>query len=441
MPTIRNHSAPTFNKLAESRFEPRRPSAEPKPQPQAARPRADAFTSSFQPSAGKPLVQLQPQVRAFAPPPKETGLGGGTPPEPPPAEYRSVSSSTGLNVRSGPGQDNGVLTALPNGSIMEVTPDADGKTREAGWVHVSVTNGNGAEQSGWVFEEYTGTATAADAANQQAAATSTGSQAELTEADQKQLDAATEIYVNQFFAEKDVMFPTGATNEAGEPVLAAGDGTNANCGPASTLIALRDQGLSVPAIPDVTSGGTDGEDIQAVRYSMYNDVEDAKDGVTEDADGKVTGYNQGENGNYTGLVGAKRAVEAAGGMAGSVSPLTAAGIKAQVEAGRAVIIAGDFTKEVQQKAADGTPVTDAEGKPVMETVVKEGLWKRGGGATDHLVTVTGMTEGGDFILCDPAHPDRKPVVVTGAQLENFMSGKSDAGALWVAGASTTTTGG
>ena len=69
------------------------------------------------------------------------------------------------------------------------------------------------------------------------------------------------------------------------------------------------------------------------------------------------------------------------------------------------------------------------------------LVERGGGAEDHLVTVTGMTEGGDFILCDPAHPDQKPVVVTGEQLELFMSGKADAGAMWVAGSSTTTTGG
>ncbi|HVG57556.1 MAG TPA: SH3 domain-containing protein [Hyalangium sp.] len=433
MPTIRNQPSSNFNKLAESRFEPRRPAAEPKPPPQAARPKADAFTSSFQPSAGKPLVQLQPQVRALAPPPKETGLGGGTPPEPPPAEYLRISSSNGLNMRSGPSTDNGVLTALTNGAIVQVTPDPEGKTREAGWVHVSVTHANGTQQSGWVSEQYTGTATATDAANQQAAATSTASQAELTEADQKQLEAATEIYVNQFYAEKEVMFPTGTTNEAGEAVLAAGDGRNANCGPTSTLIALRDQGLTVPAIPDVTSGGTDGEDIQATRYAMYNDVNDGQDGVTEDADGKVTGYNQTENGTYTGLVGAKRAVEAAGGTAGSVSPLTAEGIEAQIEAGRAVIIAGDFTHEVEVTAEDGTVTT--------ETVAKEGLWKRGGGATDHLVTVTGMTEGGDFILCDPAHPDRKPVVVTGDQLELFMSGKSDAGALWVAGSSTTTTGG
>jgi hypothetical protein len=440
MPTIRNLPSSSFNKLAESGFEPRRPSAEPKPQPQAARPRADVFTSSFQPSAGKPLVQLQPQVRALAPPVKETGLGGGTPPEPPPAEYLRVLSTNGLNMRSGPSIIDGVLTSLTNGSIMQVTPTPDGETREDGWVHVTVTNGNGTQQSGWVSEQYTVTATAADAANQQAAATGTGSQTELTEADQKQLAAATEIYVNQFFAEKEVMFPTGTTNEAGEPVLAAGDGKNANCGPTSTLIALRDQGLSVPAIPDVTSGGTDGEDIQAVRYAMYNDAQDGKDGVTQDADGKVTGYNQSENSTYTGFTGAKRAVEAAGGTSGDVSPLNAEGIAEQLSQGRAVIIAGDFTKEVQATAEDGTPMTAEDGSPVMKTVVKQGLWERGGEATDHLVTVTGMTEGGDFILCDPAHPDQKPVVVTGDQLELFMSGKADAGAMWVAGSSATTTG-
>jgi hypothetical protein len=216
-------------------------------------------------------------------------------------------------------------------------------------------------------------------------------------------------------------------------VLAAGNGRNANCGPTATLMALRDQGLPVPAIPNVTSGGTDGEDIQAVRYAMYNDANDANDGVTEDADGNVTGYNESENSSYTGFSGVKRAVEAAGGTSGDVSPLTAEGIEAQIEAGHAVIIAGDFTKDVEVTAEDGTVTT--------EEVAKEGLWKRGGGATDHLVTVTGMTEGGDFILCDPAHPDQKPVVVTGDQLELFMSGKSDAGAMWVGGAPATTTGG
>lgn len=79
-----------------------------------------------------------------------------TPPETIPPDTSSgvqgtiVNASSGLNVRSGPGQDNGVVDSVPNGSQVTVLGE------ENGWYQISY-NGN---RSGYVSKDYVSTAEA-----------------------------------------------------------------------------------------------------------------------------------------------------------------------------------------------------------------------------------------------------------------------------------------
>jgi hypothetical protein len=375
--------------------------------------------SSFKP-AQRSLVELNPAnfsnpavARNEVSAPAE---GAG---EAPPGEY--VRTKDALNLRSVPStQNNTPQAVIPQGARLEVTPDANGDTRKDGFVHVS-WNDNGTARSGWVAESYTEPAAPPNPADAQA------------------LEQANEVYINQFAAEQQVSYTDPATGET-----VTGDGSNANCGPTSVAMALEAQGLSLPAIPGIEGNGTAGDQVQRARFHMYSGADNGRDGVVlKDANDPSQGYQYApmkgtgnENSTYTGFSGVQRAVEAAGGKAEYI-PATSAGVEQAISEGKAVVISGDFTEQRPVMAQEGQPANaqgqllGPDGNVVMETATKSDTWARGGGATQHLVAVTGMTAEGNFIVCDPAHPDSRPIEVTPAELDAFMRG--NAGAMSVDG--------
>jgi hypothetical protein len=302
-----------------------------------------------------------------------------TSPSQPAGEY--VRATDALNLRSVPTTaGNEPLAVIPQGTRLEVTPDANGNTRQDGFVHVS-WNDNGTQRDGWVSEQYT------------RAASAPGSQSEADT-----LEHARDIHINQFDAEPQV----------------GGDGKNANCGPTSVVIALRDQGLELPPIPGQPHNGTNGADIQAARFHMYNGVDSARDGVElRDPNNPDAGYQYApmsgkgnENSQYTYFTEVDNAVSAAGGHSEYIGS-DAASVAQALEDGKSVVLSGTFVE-------NGTEKTDT--------------WTRGGGAEEHVVAVTGVTEDGNFIVCDPAL--RAPVIATPEQLEAFMRGNAAAMAIY-----------
>lgn len=387
---------------------------------QSATGRSASFDQSSFKAAQKPLVQLNPE--SFANPAvarnevSGPGQGGG---EAPQGEY--VRTTDALNLRTVPStQGNTPQAVIPNGTRLEVTPDANGETRKDGFVHVS-WNDNGTQRSGWVSESYTQPATPPNPADEHA------------------MEKAQEVYINQFAAEQQVSYTDAATGSA-----VAGDGRNANCGPTSVAMALEAQGLSLPNIPGIEGNGTAGDQVQRARFYMYDGADEGRDGVVlKDANDPSQGYQYApmsgtgnENSTYTGFGGVQRAVEAAGGKAETI-PATSAGVAQAISEGKAVVISGDFTEQRPVMAQTGQPANEQgqllgpDGNVVTEAATKTDTWARGGGATQHLVAVTGMTAEGNFIVCDPAHPDSRPIEVTPAQLDAFMRG--NAGAMSVDG--------
>jgi len=69
------------------------------------------------------------------------GGGGETPPGP--SAQTGVVSATSLNMRSGPGTSNPVVSTLPNGTELKILGDRDG------WLEVQTPDG----QRGWVSGE------------------------------------------------------------------------------------------------------------------------------------------------------------------------------------------------------------------------------------------------------------------------------------------------
>jgi hypothetical protein len=322
------------------------------------------------------LLRNKPTLSTQDTPVSPTGSVSPTGPTTPPTEPQGefLKTTDALNLRSVPTtQGNTPLTVVPNGTTLQVTPDpVTGETRRDGFVHVT-HNG----QSGWVSEQYTQATTPPNPA------------------DIASVESASAHYINQFTAETQV----------------GGDGRNANCGPTSTLIAMRSQGLEIPGIPGIEGNGTDGAAIQATRYHMYNGVDNNRDGVNADGTGYSLNGTGNENSTYTGFGGIERAVAAAGGTTAMINPATAENIATAIQNGQSVVISGNFL--------------DSEGN------VKTDTWTQGGGAKEHLVAITGMTADGNFIVCDPAHPSSAPIIATPEQVDAFMSG--NAGAIGIDG--------
>lgn len=190
-------------------------------------------------------------------------------------------------------------------------------------------------------------------------------------------------YVNQFDAE----------------VSVGGDGRNADCGPASLVMALNAVGLSMGA------GLTSGEAMVMARKRMVNDT--TRDGV--DAVGRFLGS---EHNNYTSLSEVRRGAQSASARTQVLAPTTT-GIREALLAGASVVVSGTFAGKVPPWTGDrGTDNTSAPG-----------------GATAHIVAVTGYDRyTGQFKVQDPAR--RSTVMVSAEALETFMRGNAGALALY-----------
>ncbi|RKH66195.1 hypothetical protein D7X96_22110 [Corallococcus interemptor] len=330
-----------------------------------------------------------------------------SPPPPPPApqvdgkleagDWLSVTDKDGANQRQRPTTKSGINTTFTEGTLLKIIPPPDnGAVSQEGFVYVESRSG----KQGWVHESLVGEVSE-EFVNQVKADELAKKRAENHQTDAA--DAYQGIYVNQFDAEKQVGDPSAR---------------NANCGPASTLMALRNEGLTLPPIPDVTSSGTAGDEVQAARY--WGSTNTGNDGVTTNDAGETVYALGEENSLYTGFKNVRNAVTAAGGTCEDVAA-NSASIKTAIESGMSVVISGNFVEPSAQ---------DPEGAPVL----KGDTWEQGGGAEEHLVAVVGMTPEGNFIVCDPASACRTPIEVTAEELDAFMRG--NAGAIGIAGPAT-----
>jgi hypothetical protein len=287
--------------------------------------------------------------------------------QPEPSKPTYWRTTDNVNIRSGPGTEHETLTPRPlaSGTLLQVHGQRDG------WLQVT-TNGT----NGWVSADYATQLPADEAA--------------AAGRDFEQLQQAAGYYINQVDAEGDV----GLDQQK-----------NHNCGPTSLAIALRQQGLTLPAIEGVPDNGTPGAEVQRTRYAMYHGHDDSMDGVTAGPDGALQ-YSDAENTSDTGPTGLKRGIEAAGGKWTTLGDTDE--IVSALNAGKTVIVSGSFVD------------LDANGVPT--TTERSDVWERGGGATRHIVAITGVTSDGGFIVDDPIYERRGPVVVTRDQLETFMAG-------------------
>jgi hypothetical protein len=377
---------------------------------------------------------------------RELGLGtiaGRAVADPP--RYYVTPNDGGLRVRARPNTDesNAPLVTVPEGQVLTVT----GGPNAEGWAPVSyLPAGSDTPITGYAMI--------------------VGNTAPVNKAEAEASLRAQEVYVHQTDAEKQVISYVEQDKR-----YRTGDGVNGNCGPSSLVMAFRLEGLELPSIPGIVHNGSDGADVQAARFAMYGAYDTAtppadpvewarKDGVVEvpNPNGGPPTYQYadmraagGENSQYTGFIGVHRAVRAADGYSEDI--LARPGetmndaILRQLEAGRTVIVVGDFTVPEQRpkKAGEGERsdgqgnLVDDKGNVVMETIYtpKTDTWARGGGATRHLVTIAGTTGNAEdgtlrFIVNDPIHPSKGPILVTPEQLASFMN-VSNPGAVAIGG--------
>jgi hypothetical protein len=192
-----------------------------------------------------------------------------------------------------------------------------------------------------------------------------------------------DFHVNQFEAELQV----------------GGDGANADCGPASLVMALRALGLLVKG---ETANTTDGDAVDLARLSMVDDPE--LDGV--DAEGNRV---ESEHSIFTTLDDVARGANAAGANVETITA-NASSIQAALEKGAKVVITGTFAGK------DSLPWTGDNG--VDNNIAP-------GGAEGHIVAVTGYDpNNGMFLVQDPARTT--PMMVTTQALEQFMDGNAGA---------------
>ncbi|RKH58232.1 hypothetical protein [Corallococcus aberystwythensis] len=372
--------------------------------------------SSFE-RGTSPLVALNPPPVALTP-----NVQGDT--NMTPGEWLIVSTPENVYQRPGPSAESGQGVLFYKGTKLQVAaPPDNGPAVRGDFVYVQDAN---RQQQGWVRMSLTKEMTAADTKTYRAGRNQTDA-----------ADKFQDIYVNQFDAEKQV----------------GGDGSNANCGPTSTLMAMQNEGLDIPSIPGIEHNGTAGADVQAVRYWGNHESDTDSDGVmTTDANETVYSLKS-ENSQYTGFPDVKNAVEAAGGTCEDVAADSESIRKAIDPGGMSVVISGTFVEPPAQ-APPGTPAglvgpnnvlykesdtpgvaaTGKDGLPIVVQDTKGDTWARGGGAKEHLVAVVGVTPEGNFIVCDPASDCRTPIEVTAEELDAFM--RDNAGAIGISGPAT-----
>lgn len=330
-----------------------------------------------------------------------------------------VNSDIGVNLRAGPATNQADIGGFNNGARLEVIAPPRGSPEQAGFVYVRGPDGS----TGWVSTSFTRELTEAEAAQAPVATGTSGDDNTAAAAEYQ------DVYVDQFGAEGDV----------------GGDGQNANCGPSATLTALRNEGLGIPAIPDLVSTSsqdTTGAEVQAVRYWGNHENDAGDDGVSTNDQGEVV-YALGENGTYTGSTDIENAVTAAGGTFYRPAANPEA-IAEAIRNGSTVVVSGSFyeyTSATEQtpealRAPDGLVYVDANGDSLpdanaagefsLATEKKGDTWTQGGGAIEHFVAVVGVTDEGNFIVCDPAHPSKAPIEVSPEKLDAFMRGNRSA---------------
>lgn len=197
------------------------------------------------------------------------------------------------------------------------------------------------------------------------------------------------------------VIPGGATPYAGgrspseihmNQFAADPNGSNANCGPTSLAMALRLVGLDVPG----ASNNFDRINIaRRLMFSGSSERDLARDGV--DGNGNRV---DSEHSTYSNVDDIIRGARASGADASRISPVNgsiAAAIAQDLRAGNSVVAAGNGSFN-----QDGS-VRNSYG---------------------HFVTVSGITEDGNFIVNDPTNSG--PVTVTPQQLESWMAGQGNA---------------
>ena len=196
---------------------------------------------------------------------------------------------------------------------------------------------------------------------------------------------AQSVQINQFDAEKSI----------------GGDGINANCGPTSLIMGL----LALDPRSGVNSHYSRiSHAIDTARYVMVTDP--SKDGV--DNHGL---RNEQEHNTFTNLDEIIRGALAFGAQATKIIP-SATDISEALDRGAKVIISGSFIGK-QPLPWTGDRGIDDNAPP--------------GGATHHIVLVSGYDPKHGFIVNDPARS--APLYVDGANLEYFMSGNAGAVAI------------
>jgi hypothetical protein len=189
-------------------------------------------------------------------------------------------------------------------------------------------------------------------------------------------------------------------NQFAVEIQVGGDGANANCGPASLVMALRSLGM---CISGETSTTTDGEAVDMARHIMASDPN--RDGVN--TLGQRDEKEHSINTNFSDLL---RGAQLSGGVTVFV-PATAAGIQSALEKGAKVIASGSF-EDKDPPPWTGDNGWDKNGPP--------------GGATLHIVAITGFDKASRlFEIQDPAR--NSPIQVDAHTLDYFMS--DNAGAL------------
>jgi Bacterial SH3 domain/Peptidase_C39 like family len=304
------------------------------------------------------------------------------PAEPPAPVYWRTSA--GVRLRSEPGTENAVVEYLPEGTLLSERPDAP----QAGWTPVTSRDG----RTGWVSSDYL-------------EPVSPEEERQIDhdfQYDARQGQQALGIYIHQGDAEADV-----GMNQR-----------NANCGPASLAMALRQQGLTLPEIDGIADNGTSGYEVQSARYAMYHGDESQqyRDGVSTADDGTLH-FSENENSKLTGWSGLQAGVEAAQGEWQMLSPDE---IATSVNSGKSVIVSGSFVDYDSEDEDDPWSGPD------------RGLWLSGEarhGATTHIVVITGTTSDGRYVVNDPINSAKGPVFVSATDLAAFM--KDNAGAMSV----------
>ena len=189
-------------------------------------------------------------------------------------------------------------------------------------------------------------------------------------------------------------------NQFDAEISIGGDGRNADCGPASLVMALNAVGLSIG-----NGNLTSGEAMVLARKRMVNDT--SRDGV--DVSGR---YLASEHNNFTSLSEVRRGAQSAAARTQVLAP-SAAGIREALLGGASVVVSGTFVGKALPWTGDRG--TDNGTAP--------------GGATAHIVAITGYDRySGQFKVQDPAR--RGPVMVSAETLEAFMQGNAGALAIF-----------